>query len=198
MQRDGEETALPGKQHVPSPDFGTGAAVSLQAGLAGAGAAAGRGHGQPLQKHFCTFGGPQVSRHQAEIWYGHPLRRGQPKGTCCWVAGPGGAWTIGGRRMHGQSGTATSTQRCPLCTCPCAERSLHVSFLPISEASIQLRARAQHPRGMRSLTWMRKDVPPIASSVPQEQVGNPGPSSPHPFSCSGTAPRPGLRSLAGC
>lgn len=42
--------------------------MPLQAGLTGFGTAAGRGQGQPLQKQNCTFGGPQVSQHQAETW----------------------------------------------------------------------------------------------------------------------------------
>lgn len=43
QQKDGEETALPGKQHIPSPDSSPAAAEFF-----GTGAAAGRARGQPL------------------------------------------------------------------------------------------------------------------------------------------------------
>lgn len=109
-------------------------------------------------------------------------------------------WLEQGGHIH----TETSPPHVP----PHAGRPLHVSspphpwINPNPEAPIQLWARAQHPRGVRSLTQMRKGIPPVASSepptMPKEQVGIPVPSSPHPFSCSGTAPQPRLRSLAGC
>lgn len=190
QQRDGEETALPGKQHVPGPDVST-----RTAGLLGIGAAAGRGHGQPLQKQNCPFGGPQISQNQAETWYiclskGTP-QRDMPLGDRPWQS-TDHRWL---QDVWSEQGGHTYAEMSHLCMSlmqRCCFMS-HPWVKPIPKAPVQVWAQAQHPRGRTSPTQRSKDIPPITP----EAGWDPGPSSPRPFACS-TSPQPRLCSLAGC
>lgn len=144
QQRDGEETALPGKQHVPGPDVST-----RSAGLLGIGAAARRGHGPPPQKQNCPFGGPQISQNQAETWYiclskGTP-QRDMPLGDRPWQS-TDHRWL---QDVWSEQGGHIYAEVSPLCMSlmqRCCFMS-HPWVKSIPEAPVQVLAQAEHPGG---------------------------------------------------
>lgn len=190
QQRDGEEAALPGKQHVPGPDFST-----RTAGLLSIGAAAGRGHGQPRKSRIV----PLVA-HRSPRTKQRPGTSASPKGT------PQRDMPLGDRPWQStdhrwlqdvwsEQGGHIHAEMSPLCMSlmqRCCFMS-HPWLKSVPKAPVQVWAQAQHPRGRTSPTQRSKDIPPITP----EAGWDPGPSSPGPFAC-GTSPQPRLCSLAGC